>query len=212
MKLFSLTTFLVLVGTVACQQLDYDDYYNPDEVVSELQAGFMPGMIGELDLSVIQKAKTMYFNFILSYLKEIEVPRTDFKGGHIYDSVAFVEEAPTDVDLVTVRTKNAVKLSVKNMRVGFKSEDLWFRSGLIVARGSVDAVISNVSMEVSISLGSQKLPDGRMVPQVTVPDFKMVLPKEHIDIKIHGNVVVSFANSFKKFFINTLTGSITKLI
>jgi len=49
--LISLTTLLVLVGTAMCQ-LDFEDYYDPDVVISELD-DFMPGIIGELDISVI---------------------------------------------------------------------------------------------------------------------------------------------------------------
>ena len=55
MKLLSLTTFLVLIGSAMCQ-LDYDDYFDSDVVISELE-DFMPGIIGELDISVIQEAK-----------------------------------------------------------------------------------------------------------------------------------------------------------
>ena len=154
----------------------------------------------------------MYFNFILSYLKQIEVPDTEFPGGHIYENIAFVEEVPSNIDIVTVRSQNAVKLSVKDLKIGFKSDDFYYRSGLVKAKGAVDATISQVSMDISISLGSQKLRDGRMVPQVTIPEFKLVLPKDHIDIKIHGNVVVSIVNAFKNFFIKTMTGTITRLV
>jgi len=63
----------------------------------------MPGIIGELDISVIEEAKTMYFNFLLDFLKELEVPDTDFKNGmaigHINNNTAFVQEAPSNIDL-----------------------------------------------------------------------------------------------------------------
>jgi len=55
----------------------------------------MPGIIGELDISVIQEAKEMYFNFLLDYLKNMGVPDTDFINGmaygHINNNTAFVQ-------------------------------------------------------------------------------------------------------------------------
>jgi len=96
------------------------------------------------------------------------------------------------------------------LRIGFKSSDFHYKLGFVVAKGSIDATISNITLDVSISLGTQKLADGRMVPNVTVPEVNLVIPKDKIDIKIHGNIVVAFANAFKSFFIHTMTGSIIK--
>lgn len=45
----------------------------------------------------------MYFNFILDFLKELDVPDTEFRNGgatgHINNNTAFVQEAPTNIDL-----------------------------------------------------------------------------------------------------------------
>jgi hypothetical protein len=103
-------------------------------------------------------------------------------------------------------------LSAKNLRIGFKSKDFHYKLGIVVAKGSIDATISNVTLDVSVSLGTQKLADGRMVPKITVPDVYLDIPKDKIDIKIHGNFIVAFANAFKSFFIHTMTGSITKMV
>lgn len=124
----------------------------------DLNGDFLPGIIGELDISVIQKAKQMYFNFILNYLKELEVPDTDFRNGlaigHINNNTAFVQEAPNNIDLVTNQTINAVRLSAKNLKIGFKSNDFHYKLGLIVAKGSIDALLSNVTLNISVSLSS----------------------------------------------------------
>jgi hypothetical protein len=84
--------------------------------------------------------------------------------------------------------------------------------GFVVAKGSIDATISNVTLDVSISLGSQMLADGRMVPNISVPEVNLNIPKDKIDIKIHGNIIVAFANAFKSFFIHTMTGNIVKMV
>jgi esterase/lipase superfamily enzyme len=46
---------LVLIGTTFAQ-IDFEDYYDSDIVISEVESpdDFMPGIIGELDISVIQ--------------------------------------------------------------------------------------------------------------------------------------------------------------
>jgi len=80
--------------------------------------------------------------------------------------------------LKTNQTINAIKLSAKNLRIGFKSSDFNYKLGFIVAEGSVDATISNVTLDVSISLGTQKLADGRMVPNFTVPEVNLSIPKD----------------------------------
>lgn len=67
-------------------------------------------------------------------------------------------------------------------------------------------------MDVSVALGSQKLADGRTMPSISVPEVKLHLPSEHVDVKIHGNIVVAFANAFKVFFKEKMTGEITKTI
>lgn len=124
----------------------------------------------------------MYFNFLLDFLKEIPVPDTNFTNGlavgHINNNTAFVQEAPTNIDLKTNQTINAIKLSAKNLRIGFKSSDFNYKLGFIVAEGSVDATISNVTLDVSISLGTQKLADGRTVPNFTVPEVNLNIPKD----------------------------------
>jgi hypothetical protein len=98
------------------------------------------------------------------------------------------------------------------LRVGFKSKDFHYKLGFVVAKGSIDATISNVTLDVSISLGSQMLADGRMVPNISVPEVNLNIPKDKIDIKIHGNIIVAFANAFKSFFIHTMTGNIVKMV
>jgi len=105
---------------------------------------------------------------------------------------------------------NAIKLSAKNLRIGFKSNDFMYKLGFITAKGAVDATISNITLNVSLSMGTQKLADGRMVPKVSVPEVYLDIPKDKIDIKIHGNIIVAFANAFKSFMIHTMTGNIIK--
>jgi hypothetical protein len=144
----------------------------------------------------------------------MDIPDTTFRNGlatgHLNNNTAFVQEAPTNIDLQTNRSINAIKLSAKNLRVGFKSSDFQYKLGLITAKGSIDASISNITLDISIGLGTQMLVDGRMVPNITIPEVNLHIPKDKIDIKIHGNIIVAFANAFKSFFIHTMTDKIVK--
>lgn len=158
----------------------------------------------------------MYFNFLLDYLKELDIPDTEFESGgakgYINDNFAFIKEAPSNIDLHTDKSINSLKISAKNLKVGFKSKEFLYKKGIIKASGSVDATISNITLDIAVGFGSQKLADGRMVPIVTVPKVSLDIPKKYIDIKIKGNILIAFANAFKGFFIQTMTGTITKLI
>lgn len=51
-----------------------------------------------------------------------------------------------------------------------------------------------------------------MVPNISIPEVNLDIPKDKIDIKIHGNFVVGIINALKGFIINTMTGKITKMV
>ena len=52
--------------------------------------------------------------------------------------------------------------------------------------------------------------NGRVVPAFSVPNIYIDLPKDHLDIKIHGNVVAKIADAFKSLFKGTIRDEITK--
>jgi len=57
------------------------------------------------------------------------------------------------------------------------------------AEGSVDAKISQMSVSVELEIGTQKLSNGKTVPNVKVLGSSVDLPTDHIDLSIHGNFV-----------------------
>lgn len=44
-----------------------------------------------------------------------------------------------------------------------------------------------MTIDVTIGITTQTLPNGRVVPGFTTPYVIVDLPKDHIKIKIHGN-------------------------
>ena len=71
MKLLKIAASMTvaLVHLAVCQQLEVLPDLDPSslkyEVFEDVQ-DFKPGMLAEIDISVIQKAKAMYFNFLLN--------------------------------------------------------------------------------------------------------------------------------------------------
>lgn len=79
----------------------------------------------------------------------------------------------------------------------------------MTAKGSVSADISNFTVKCTVGLTTQTLPDGKVVPAFSTPYIYFDLPKKHISIHIHGNVIANIAESFKKLFMGTIRDEIT---
>lgn len=70
--------------------------------------------------------------------------------------------------------------------------------------------MSHVSMNVVLGFTSQELENGRVVPALAVTDVQFDIPKDHVDLKIHGNVIAKIADAFKVFFTSTIREEIIK--
>lgn len=63
---------------------------------------------------------------------------------------------------------------------------------------------------MAIRLGLQTLSNGKLVPSFNVVSNNIDLPKDHIKIHIHGNIVAKIADAFKSLFMGSIRDSITK--
>jgi len=54
------------------------------------------------------------------------------------------------------------------------------------------------------------LPDGKTVPGFVVLSSSIDLPKDHIHITIHGNIIAKIADAFKSLFMGTIRDEIVK--
>ena len=73
---------------------------------------------------------------------------------------------------------------------------------------SNNVVFQSVELEVL----EQTLSDGKVVPSVTVINSYVDLPKDHISLSIHGNLIAKFADLFKGLFMGTVRDQITNQV
>jgi len=80
------------------------------------------------------------------------------------------------------------------------------------AKGSLDVGISSMSVSVELEVEEQTLSDGKVVPSVKVINSYVDLPKDHISLHIHGNLIAKFASLFKGLFMGTVRDQITNQV
>ena len=100
-------------------------------------------------------------------------------------------------------------ISANNLAAAFHSNELRYKEWFVTAKGSMDVGISAMTVSVELEVEEQTLPDGKVVPSVKVLNSYVDLPKDHISLHIHGNLIASFAMLFKGLFMGTIRDQIT---
>lgn len=114
-----------------------------------------------------------------------------------------VTEASTNVNFKP-DTGNTIDISVNDLKAAFHSNTLRYKVTFITAKGSLDARVSNMAVGLKLGVTTQKLPNGKIVPAVKVLSTAVDLPKSHISLSIHGNIIAKFASLFKSLFMGTV--------
>jgi hypothetical protein len=131
-------------------------------------------------------------------------------GGHLNSNTFYVSESSKNVQIATDPVNNGLKLSVNDLGDGFHSSDFRYKAWIFVCKGSVTASMSDVDLLVDIGLTTQKLSNGKVVPAFEIKSSSLNIPKKHIHISIHGNVVSKIANAFKGLFMGKIRDEIQK--
>jgi hypothetical protein len=106
-------------------------------------------------------------------------------------------------------SSNSVIVSANNLGASFHSNSLRYKELFVTAKGSLDVGISDMSVSVELQVEEQTLPDGKVVPAVKVLNSHVDLPKDHISLHLHGNLIAKFASLFKGLFMGTVRDQIT---
>jgi len=168
------------------------------------------GAIASLDISVIEQAKDVYFNYLMNVLKDVNIPDIDFHGGYIHQNTFVITEAASNVQISADPENNGLVLSVDSLAANFHSSSFRYKLSILLCKGSVSVDISHMSVKATIGVTTQKLANGKTVPSFTMSNVNVDLPKDHLNIHVHGNVVAKIADAFKKLFIGTIRDEITK--
>jgi hypothetical protein len=108
--------------------------------------------------------------------------------------------------------KNSIILKVADFSAKFHSKNFYLKLGIISAKGSIDASLSKVSASVKLQVLTQTLETGRVVPAFKVLHTSVNIPKHHIKIKIHGNIIAKIANFLKSIFMGIVRKEIEKSV
>jgi hypothetical protein len=88
---------------------------------------------------------------------------------------------------------------------------LRYKELFVTAKGSLDVGISAMSVSVELEIDEQTV-GGKVVPAVKVLNTYVNLPKDHISLHIHGNLIADFASLFKSLFMGTIRDQITNQV
>ena len=181
-------------------------------VVTPLVYAVNPGATASLDIGVVDQAKDVYFNYIMNILKNVQIPDISFSGGYIHDNSFFVTEQAQNVMITNDPANNGVRLEVDALSAGFQSHSFRYKKSIIVAKGSVEASFTHVKLAATVGISQQTLSNGKVVPAFVIKNIDLDMPKDHISIKLKGNLVTKIASAFKSLFMGTIRDQITKAV
>ena len=164
---------------------------------------FNPGGKASIAFTSLQEAKNTYFDFVLNLVNQVKIPDISFHHGSMDGNSFHVTEAANNV-VFNPGAGNTIDISVNSLNAAFHSHTLRYKVTFVTAKGSLDAHVSNMAVGLKLGVTTQKLPNGKTVPAVRVISSAVDLPKSHISLSIHGNIIAKFASLFKSLFMGTV--------
>jgi len=107
---------------------------------------------------------------------------------------------------------NEIDITVTGLNAQFHSSSLAYKVLFITAHGSLDAHISDMSIGLKVQIEEQTLASGKVVPAVKVVGSSVDLPKDHVSLDLHGDIIMEFASLFKGLFMGTVRDQIVSQI
>lgn len=158
-----------------------------------LVSAFDAGAVAALDFSIFTQAKDVYFSYIMEAINDSKIPDISFKGGYLNGNTFHATE-PSEGVVISANDDNSVTLASNNLQASFHSNAFKYKWSFIEAKGSVDVSFSQMTVNVKLGMITQTLPNGKVVPAVSVVSSSVDLPKSGIKIKIHGDIVAKIAD------------------
>ena len=172
-----------------------------------VQAG-TSGVHAELDIAVIEQAKDVYFDNILKFLNNLQLPDIGDSKNYLHGNHISVNQAASNVLFEVDVPNNAVKLTCNDLSANFYTDSFRGHEWIFVATGHLEVVMKKMSIGMGLSFTTQTLPNGAIVPAVNAVDVLVDIDRSDIDIKIWGNIWSDFASAFEIFFKGTVVDMI----
>ena len=111
-----------------------------------------PGLTASIDRAVISQAKDVYFEQILNIIRDVKVPDIPFDQGYINGNTFVVTENSKNVNFTPNVSQNALIFSVTDLSGEFNCEHFKFKESVLVATGSVNVKMRNMSVVVGVKM------------------------------------------------------------
>ena len=110
---------------------------------------------------------------------------------------------PSDVSIKSNPDANGFDVKIKNVQAQFHSKNLTERLNIMNAKGSVLVDMSNITIDLTVSVKSQKV-NGSLVPAFKSSNAEIRIPENNISLSVCSNVIAKVALKIKETFVETI--------
>jgi hypothetical protein len=171
---------------------------------------FKPGTKSSMDISVLEEAKDVWFDEIISVLDGLKIPDvTDSSGNYMKDNVFNIDGRVDEVSFTTDLTQNAVVFSCDKITASFKSGHFRYKvAPLLVSKGHIEVDMNQIGLSVGVRFILKTLDDGRTIPNIETVDILVDVNRSDIKIHMFGNLLTDIGSLFEPFFKGTVVNII----
>ena len=171
------------------------------------------GLSASFDIAVLEQAKDVYFDKLLTLINNIPIP--DFvqdKNDYLKDNSLVLNQAAKNVEFTVDTAKNAIVLTCKDLSATFVTRDFRMKEFIFIATGTAEVDLETIEIALGIEFTTQTLTDGRIVPAVNAVDVIVDIDRNDLKFHIHGNIWTDMASIFEPLFKGAVLDGITSAI
>ena len=171
------------------------------------------GLAGSFDVSVLEQAKDVYFNEVLSLINGLEIP--DFeqdKHDYIRQNSLVINSNPQNVEFSVDTANNALVLTCNDITGQFVTKEFSVKEFIFIATGLAEVDLNQITLALGVQFTTQTLADGRVVPAVEAVDVVVDINRDDLKFHIHGNIWTDMASVFVPLFKGAILDAVTGAI
>jgi hypothetical protein len=171
------------------------------------------GIHAALDILVLEQAKDVYFDNIVSVINNLSIPDVeDSKGNYMRGNSFVMDERADNVVIYTDVPNNALVMRCEKLSGVFYNDAFRYKEWPFVATGHCDVIINEILVQFGLGFGTTDTADGRRLPYITGVDINTAINRFDINIQIWGNIWSDLASLFEVFFVGTVADLIESAI
>jgi len=171
------------------------------------------GIHAALDILVLEQAKDVYFDNIVTVINSLSIPDVEDSSGNYAKGNSFVmDERSDNVIIYTDVPNNAIVMRCEKLSGVFYNNEFRYKEWPFTAKGHSDVIINEILVQFGLSFGTTNTADGRRLPYITAVDINTAINRFDINIQIYGNIWADLASAFEVFFVGTVSDLIESAI